>query len=151
MDVKDLLPQKPPLVLLTGFEEGACLEEAVAFVDVTPESPFFEPSLQGVPSCVALEYMAQTMALVVGRKRRSQGLPPQIGFVLGSRRLTVSVPSFACGARYRVKARCVYADESFGSFDCEILSPDGACVASATVTAYQPDGEMTQERLASYG
>ena len=150
-DATPFLPQRPPLVLLSGFEESPELDEVTSFVDVSDSSPFFEREINAVPACVALEYMAQTMALLVGRKRRAQNLPPQIGFVLGSRRLTVSIPGFAVHTRYAVKARCVYADESFGSFDCEILAPDGVRVASATVTAYQPEGEMTQERLEAYG
>lgn len=83
----ELLPQAAPMVLLSGYEPQTDANAVEAFVDVTPQAPFFEPALGGVPSCVALEYMAQAMALCVGLLRRRKGLAPQVGFVLGSRRL----------------------------------------------------------------
>lgn len=145
-----LLPQAPPMVLLSGYDPASADGSVTAFVDVTETSPFFDAALCGVPSCVALEYMAQAMALIVGRSRQAKGLPPQIGFVLGSRRLETFIPFFAKGRRYIVTATCTYEDESFGSFDCEVRARDGACAARATVTAYQPAGEMTPERMGEY-
>lgn len=83
----ELLPQAASMVLLSGYEPQTDANAVEAFIDVTPQAPFFEPALGGVPSCVALEYMAQAMALCVGLLRRRKGLAPQVGFVLGSRRL----------------------------------------------------------------
>ena len=121
----ELLPQARPMVLLSGYEPPADEAAVEAFVDVTPEAPFFEAALDGVPGCVALEYMAQTMALCVGFLRRQKGLPPQIGFVLGSRRLDVRIPSFQ-------------------SFDCSIRDASDRVVASGSLTAFQPgtDGAL---------
>jgi len=146
----ELLPQAEPMVLLSGFEPDVSSDSVSAYVDVTEKSPFFEIESGGVPSCVALEYMAQGMALLVGLMRRAKGLPPQIGFVLGSRKFETFVPFFKNGCRYGVRATCTYQDETFGSFDCEVLSPDGSCAARATMTAFQPEGEMTPEKLREY-
>lgn len=141
-ELASLLPQAAPMILLTGLGPDTAEDSAEAEVAITPDSPFFDVSQDGVPACVALEYMAQTMALVVGRARRRRGLPPKVGFVLGSRRLETFVPRFRNGLRYRVRATCTYEDESFGSFDCAVTGPEGAYVARATLTAFQPDGEM---------
>jgi predicted hotdog family 3-hydroxylacyl-ACP dehydratase len=131
------------MILLSGCEPEGEDDAAVAYVEVTRESPFFDHEAGGVPGCVALEYMAQTMALSSGRKRRRAGLPPAIGFVLGSRRMTVSIPFFREGRRYRVRAKCAYSDEEYGAFDCSVEDQDGAVVASAQITAYQPEaGEL---------
>ena len=147
----DLLPQAAPMILLSGYETPEAENSVSAFVDVGKASPFYEQDLGGVPSCVALEYMAQTMALLVGLTRRRKGLPPQLGFVLGSRKLETTIPVFTAGARYRMTATCTYEDESFGSFDCVIADASGKAVATAVMTAYQPeDGvslETLQERL----
>ena len=132
-----LLPQARPMILLSDYQPSDDPNTAVAFVEVTPESPFYDHAIQGVPSCVALEYMAQTMALCVGTIRRAQGLPPQVGYVLGTRRLDLRVPKFACGVRYRVEAVCTFQDSEFGSFDCKIGDEAGGLVAFATLTAYQ--------------
>ena len=134
----ELLPQAAPMILLSGYGTPAGEDAVEAFVDVTPASPFYEAGLDGVPSCVALEYMAQAMALCVGLRNRRRGVAPQVGFVLGSRRLALKAARFAAGACYRVRAACTFQDESFGSFDCEVRDASGAVAASATLTAFQP-------------
>ena len=138
------------MILLSGYEEPEGEESVVAFVDVGKASPFYEQPLGGVPSCVALEYMAQTMALLVGLRDRRRGQKPRIGFVLGSRKLETRIPCFREGARYRVTATCTYEDESFGSFDCEIEDDGDKVVAKATMTAFQPEGEITTERIREF-
>ena len=148
--LEELLPQAEPMVLLSGYDPDAPAGSVSAYVDVSERSPFFEVEADGVDSCVALEYMAQAMALVVGLSRRAKGLPPQIGFVLGSRKFETFVSHFRRGLRYGVKATCTYEDESFGSFDCEVCCPDGSCAARATMTAFPPGGEMTPEKLREY-
>ena len=146
----ELLPQTEPMILITGCGEPASEDAVSAFVDVTAASPFFERALGGVPACVALEYMAQTMALLVGLRDRRRGVRPRVGFVLGSRKLETKIPCFRAGERYRVAATCTYEDESFGSFDCVIADRDGTEVAKATVTAFQPEGEVTPERVKEF-
>jgi len=143
----ELLPQAGRMVLLSGYDEVAGNDAVTAYVDVDERSAFYERALGGAPSCVALEYMAQAMALLVGLMRRRQGKKPKLGFVLGSRRLETKVACFRRGERYRVTAKCTYEDESFGSFDCAITAASGEVVATATVTAFQPEDGMTPEKL----
>ena len=148
------------MILLSGYSEPTEENVVEAFVDIDEKSPFYEQAIGGVPGCVALEYMAQTMALLVGMYRRRKGLPPQVGFVLGSRRLEIAVPCFLKGTRYRVRAKCTYQDEEFGSFDCEIRTADDGAVredadgtmpvAKGTVTAFQPSGELTPEKMEEF-
>lgn len=150
LQLAELLPQAAPMILLSGYSESTEENAVEAFVDIDEKSPFYEQALEGVPGCVALEYMAQTMALLVGLYRRRKGLPPQVGFVLGSRRLEVAMPCFLKGARYRVRAVCTYQDEEFGSFDCEIRDGQGMMTAKGTLTAFQPSGELTPEKMKEF-
>ena len=138
------------MILLTGYEEPVSEDAVAAFVDVTASSPFYERALGGVPACVTLEYMAQTMALLVGLRDRRRGVSPRVGFVLGSRKLETTIPLYREGARYRITATCTYEDESFGSFDCVIADRNGLEVAKATMTAFQPDGEVTPEKIGEF-
>ena len=146
----ELLPHRPPMVLLDGFKEPSGSGEVEAHVDVTAASPFYEAELGGVPACVALEYMAQTMALGIGILRNRAGMPPKMGFVLGSRKLEVSVPFFKPGERYAIRAENTYQDESFGSFDCTIRDAAGEVVAKAQVTAFQPEDGITPDKLEDF-
>ena len=138
------------MILLSGYEDPAGEDSVVAFVDVGKAAPFYEQARGGVPACVALEYMAQTMALLVGIRDRRRGQKPRIGFVLGSRKLETKIPCFRDGERYRIAATCTYEDESFGSFDCTITDGRGETVATATMTAFQPEGEITTEKIKEF-
>lgn len=148
--LESLLPQANPMIVLSGYVPPENPDEVESWVDIDPSSPFFDRAEDGVPGCVALEYMAQTMALCIGFIRRSRGLAPKLGFVLGSRRLEIHIPFFRRGGRYRVRAVCTYRDESFGSFDCTVGDERGSVVAAAQMTAFQPPGEVTQEVLEDF-
>ena len=118
---------------------------ASAVPDTSPNCIFYDPELKGVPACAAVEYMAQTMALAVGAERRRRGLTPRIGFILGTRRMEVKIATFEGGKRYVANAKCVYDDDEFASFDCSITDPDGATVAAALFTAYQPPERVLEQ------
>ena len=139
----ELLPHRPPMVMLAQVVSVETPGEAVAVADTSSGSVFHDAGLGGVPACVALEYMAQTMALAVGAERRRKGEPPKVGFVLGARRLDVTVPAFESGKRYVVRATCACADDALASFDCSITGPEGETVATATLTAYQPSAPQS--------
>lgn len=142
--VEDVLPHDPPMVLLSSFDPSSFTEESLtAYVDIGEDSPFYDSSLGGVPAVFALEYMAQTMAALVGLKRRRLRLPPRIGFVLGSRSLKVGTDRFEKGNRYRIDAAMGFTDGSFASFDVKIADPAGETLAQGTINAFEPeDGEI---------
>ena len=142
--VFDLLPHRPPMVLLSDVLSVEVPNVASAVADTSPSCIFYEDALNGVPSCIALEYMAQTMALAVGAERRRMGKPPKVGFVLGTRRLNVTVPCFDSSKRYVTAVKCTYSDDEFASFDCTIAAPSGKTVAAASLTAFQPLGEPVE-------
>lgn len=149
-NLESLLPQARPMILLSGYDPNSSGYVVDAWVDVSPASPFYEVEPGGVPGCIALEYMAQTMALGIGILRNRAGLPPKMGFVLGSRKLEVSVPFFKPGERYAIRAENTYQDESFGSFDCTIRDAAGEVVAKAQVTAFQPEDGITPDELEDF-
>ena len=141
----DFLPHRPPMIMLAELISVDVPGVASAVPDTSPNCIFYDPELKGMPACAALEYMAQTMAIAVGVERRRRGQTPKVGFVLGTRRLEVKIATFESGKRYVANAKCVYDDEAFASFDCSIMDPDGAMVATARLTAYQPPESMLEQ------
>jgi predicted hotdog family 3-hydroxylacyl-ACP dehydratase len=109
----------------------------VCGVTIRPDSMFCD-GVNGVPSWVGLEYMAQTASTYSGIDEARAGKKATIGLLLGSRRYTTEVPYFAIGMRLRVEAHMVLRDDTdLVAFDCKIL--DGERVlASADVKAYRP-------------
>jgi predicted hotdog family 3-hydroxylacyl-ACP dehydratase len=86
---------------------------------------------------VVLEYMAQTIGALAGLRARASGEPPRVGFLLGTRDLSLSVPGFAVGDEIVVAAHRVFGDEAIGSFDCTATRA-GVPVAAGTLNVYLP-------------
>ncbi len=135
--VAELLPHGPPMILIDEVVEAA-EGRIAARVTLRPGSMFVEGDR--VPAIVAIEYMAQTIGAYAGLRARATGHPPRIGFLLGTRELTLEVDAFAVGDELRIEARHVWGDERIGSFQCEVLRA-GRTLASALVNVYEGNEE----------
>lgn len=135
--IEDLLPHRPPLLLLDGLIcSGSDYVEV--FVDHN-EPSLYSDSLGHVPSWVGIEYMAQCISVFGGLERRRQGLPPTIGFLLGTRRYTAYTQYFNQGTRVVVRAVQSYrSEENIVQFRCCIRC-DGELLAEADIKAIQPE------------
>lgn len=130
----DLLPHNPPMVLLD--EVVAHRDDFIhTTVTIQADSQFCENGQ--VPSYVAIEYMAQAVGVWNGLIARQQGIPPKIGFLVGSRRLTLEVPGFKIGEKLDVYGQANYTDGAMAAFDCWI-EIQGLRVAEGGLNVYQP-------------
>lgn len=132
--VAQLLPHRPPMVLLdeaVGYDE-AC---AVAVAVIGPDHPFLQP--EGVPTHLGIELMAQACGVYVGAHAQADGRPVRLGYLLGTRDFRAHNDWFRPGDRLEVTAAVVFRDDGMGVFDCRIAR-DGAVVAEAQLTVYQP-------------
>ena len=132
------VPQRGAMRLLERIVE-VDEERAVAQARVPADGLFTREG--EVPAWVGIEYMAQTIsAWAAGRARRNgSGDEPRMGLLLGSRRYTAHRAAFPAGALLRIEARCeLIGDNGLGLFDCRI-DMDGAPVASARVSVFEPD------------
>jgi len=129
----DLLPHKPPMVLIDavrGWEPGR-LEATVV---VRPGIAFFEPA-QGVPAHVGMEYMAQACGAYAGLQAMAAGEPVRVGLLLGTRRYLAHVGWFEPGQELGVKIAELFRDGSIGMFDCRI-EHEGWTLATAQLSVY---------------
>lgn len=133
--VCDLLPHRPPMVLLD--EIVSCdAASAVAKTTIRRTSPFIAGG--GVPVYVGLEYMAQVCGAYAGAIARAKGEAVKIGFLLGTRQYRAHVPRFRVGEQLTISASVLYLDSEMAAFDCRI-EIDGRLAAEAQLTVYQPD------------
>ncbi len=132
----DVLPQKPPMVLLDAIVSHTD-DETVCSVRIDPASPF--ASTDGsIPSWLALEYMAQCAAAHSGVCDREKGNAIRLGFLLGSRRVTFHVPHFDAGVQLSVSAKSTWNDGELASFACSVSDDRGATLAECELSAYSP-------------
>lgn len=132
----EVLPHEGRMLLLDEMLDAG--EEHVSCaVTIRPDSMFCD-GVNGVPSWVGLEYMAQTVSTYSGIDEARAGLRPTIGLLLGSRRYKTEVPFFPIGVRLTVEAHLLLRDENdLVAFDCKIRDGDRV-LASGDVKAYRP-------------
>ena len=135
----DLLPHRPPMVLIDEVESFDFENKRlVARVTITEKQLFYTAG--GVPNWVAIEYMAQAAAALVGYhdKHLAPDLPVRPGLMLGTRKLDLKLARFAAGKTYRIVAENVFNDADAASFACSIEDEAGETVATANLNAYRP-------------
>ena len=135
----ELLPHRPPMVLIDAVESfDAEAKRLTARVTIGENQMFFDG--QGVPNWVAIEYMAQTAAALVGYYDRhvAPGQPVRPGLLLGTRKLDLKLERFEAGKTYRIVAENAFSDSDAASFVCRIEDDTGETVATANLNAYRP-------------
>ena len=137
--LEDLLPHRPPMVLIDGVESfDAAAMRLVARVTIREDQLFYVEG--GVPNWVAIEYMAQAAAALVGYhdKLLAPDRPVRPGLMLGTRKLDLRLARFEAGKTYHIMAENVFNDADAASFACRIEDETGETVATATLNAYRP-------------
>jgi predicted hotdog family 3-hydroxylacyl-ACP dehydratase len=130
--VHDVLPHAGRMVLLTSIVDHT-ETRTTCTVDVEPGTAFSDAD-GGVPAWVALEYMAQCIAAHGGLRARAAGDPITIGFLLGSRSVTLHTPRFTPGQRLEVEAAHVWGEQDLFSFACTVRDAGtGATLVEGTL------------------
>jgi predicted hotdog family 3-hydroxylacyl-ACP dehydratase len=104
---------------------------------IRADNIFFHPG-HGVPAYVGFELMAQTISAYDGLRRRRNGLPPAIGFLIGCRRYETDRAYFREGERLTIEATSLLGEDGMASFDCRILDDQGGVAASGVINVYRP-------------
>jgi predicted hotdog family 3-hydroxylacyl-ACP dehydratase len=140
--IESVVPHRPPMMLIDEIVSRQA-DGIVAMVAIRRAGLFFQPG-RGVPSHVALEWMAQTCAAFAGCEAIDNGGAVRIGFLLGTRDFCASRAWFAEGERLYVRARLEYRDDELANFACEVTdSLEGPSVARANLNVYQPHDAAT--------
>ena len=91
-------------------------EDAALFADASGQ----------VPGFVALEWMAQCIAVHGGLRARAVSQPPRVGMLLGTRRLQLHCDGFAPGSAWLVEATPrKEADHGMIAFACAVSDESG--------------------------
>ncbi|MGI5860850.1 MAG: 3-hydroxylacyl-ACP dehydratase [Myxococcales bacterium] len=131
--VEELLPHSAPMILV---------DEVLAYeasgvrgrVKIREDSMFVKDGR--VPAVVAIEYMAQAIGLHAGFEARRKGNPVRIGYLLGTREMSLEVDNFEVGDELEIEVERLFGEEQLGSFRCSV-SRAGKQVASAVLSVYQ--------------
>ena len=132
----EVLPHEGRMLLLDEMLDAGP-EHVTCAVTIRSDTMFCD-GVNGVPSWVGLEYMAQTACTYSGIEEAREGKRPSIGLLLGSRRYKAEAPYFPIGTTLRVHAELLLRDESdLVAFACTIADGDRV-LAHGDVKAYRP-------------
>lgn len=129
-----LLPLKPPMILLQE-PIGYADDRFCAGLSIQSDTLFLQES--GVPSYIALEYMAQTAGAMAGLFALLSGKPVSIGLLLGTRNFHTSRNWYRIGDRLTIFAETKYHDEEMGAVACKVMV-EGDITAEAQLNLYRP-------------
>ena len=145
-DLTKLIPQRAPMVFLSGVEKFDYDNQTlVTRVDIRDTDLLYDASIGGVPSCASLEFMAQSIACCVGLNdlHNHPGKEPVVGFVLGSRKISVLSPVYLVNHSYFVHIKSMFCDDNIASFDCQIVDENNNLIANGALNAFRPDDIQT--------
>lgn len=133
----DYIPHDAGMALIENISDIA--EGYIECSVKTASSYLFRDENDKIPSWTGIEYMAQTIAAYAGWMDRKDGKPVSVGFLLGSRNLTLQTDFFEDETIY-IQANLIFRNEELGSFKCLILSEDKKSIlAEAVVNVFQPE------------
>ena len=142
--IEELVRHRAPMLLLDRVEnEGH--RTTTCGLTIREDSTFLEDG--AVPSFVALEYMAQCVAVHAGLCGVRNGQQPRIGYLVGARDVDFLVDEFRVGEHLRVIASHVWGDDELGQYRVHLES-NGRRVAQAILSVYQANGKEAESREA---
>lgn len=139
--IEQVLAHEAPMILIDSLnhysEESACCA-----VTITEHSPFYNPTLGGVPSYIGVEYMAQSIAAYAGALANDCEQEIKIGFLIGSRKYQTYHSVFKHNATLAIKVQKLYQEESgLSVFDCQIWAQD-TLLSEAKINVFQPENPL---------
>ena len=131
----ELLPHAGDMILIDAIER---FDDEQIFTRLTVKSDgLFNLPDGSLPAWVGVELMAQSVAAFAGCHARQKGNPPELGFLLGTRKFECNVEAFAPGSELTIHGlRSLEDDNGMGVFECHIHG-DGIH-ASARLSVFRP-------------
>ncbi len=133
--ITELVPHRATMLLVDRvLEEGP--ERVRVETTVRRDMPFVTD--EGFPAWAGIELMAQAVASWAGLQRLRDGLPVELGFLVGTRRYDCHEASFPVGSRLEIAAQQeMVAGNGLAVFLCSIWR-EGREVATAQLNVFQP-------------
>ena len=158
--VADLVPHAAPMLLIDRVCDAGP-NHLLAEVKIDKTVMFYEKD-RGVPTYVGIEHIAQAVAAYAGWRGR-QSAPdtaPAIGYLLGTRKMTLTRDWFETGSQLHVYVENIFEDGEMGVFKGEISvvsgdqnanenNEDTALIVSAQINVYQPGDAAGTETAAT--
>jgi len=102
-ELQTIIPHKGKMLLLSRVIEYDIEHSIRAEYDITGNCIFYDPVLDGVPSWAGFEFIAQTISVLTGIRKRERGEKPNIGFILSIPSMRMEIPLFKNGSTVEIR------------------------------------------------
>lgn len=137
-ELRAIIPHRGKMVLLSRVTAYNKKEYSLsAEYDIGPDCLFYDPPLQGVPSWVGVECMAQGISALSGIISRDEGKEPRPGFILSISQLKLAVPLLRSGTVIQIQVQEDCRINGVFTYDCQISGP--FFVGGAKLTVMEAD------------
>ena len=144
-ELLSIIPHKGKMVLLSRITDYNLENQTIeAEYDITKECIFYDPQIEGVPTWVGFEFIAQSIAAISGLKEKLKNKPPKLGFVLGVSQARINAPFFKLGSIVKIKTKETENEYPIMYFVGELFVNDQK-IFSGRLTVMEADDEQKQK------
>ena len=140
IDLEKILPHSAPMILVSKVLNYSLEQKTLqASVTITSNDVFYSSLLDGTPSYVGIEYIAQTVGCLSGIVSLHRNEPIKLGFLLGGRQIKIYEDVFKRGKTYIISIKEILSDKNFSSIEGSITDENNSLIMTATLNAYLSD------------
>jgi len=130
-ELAEVMAHKGKMVLLSRVTEydinTRCLK---AEYDVSERCLFYNPGMDGVPSYMCFEFMAQAISALSGITGKILGKPPMMGFILSVSSLEIKLPLFKPGTIIQIAVNEEQKIDAVSTFSCSAAIAENEAAAA---------------------
>jgi len=123
-ELQTLIPHKGKMMLLDRVIDYDIEHSISAEYNITKNCLFYDPVLDGVPSWAGFEFLAQTISVLTGIRKREKGEKPTIGFILSIPSMRMEIPVFKNGDSLEIRAKETDCTDMIYTFEGAIFLKD---------------------------
>ena len=123
-ELQTLIPHKGKMMLLDRVIDYDIEHSIRAEYNITKSCLFYDPVLDGVPSWAGFEFLAQTISVLTGIRKREKGEKPTIGFILSIPSMRMEIPVFKNGDSLEIRAKETDCTNMIYTFEGAIFLKD---------------------------
>ena len=139
-DLTPWLPMLPPAILIDQVLDWG--DDYIKCAVLNRGHNHFSYPDGRIPSCVCIEYIAQSACVFDGIYRSERSLPPRLAFLLGTRKIAINKAFFQPNEAITIHTRVIMKlEDSTYVFSSDIFSAEETTpiVENAIVKAIAPD------------
>ena len=149
-ELQTLIPHKGKMMLLDRVIDYDIEHSIRAEYNITKNCLFYDPALDGVPSWAGFEFMAQTISVLTGIRKRGKGEKPTIGFILSIPSMRMVIPVFKNGDSLEIRAKETDCTDMIYTFEGAIFLKDKKVIEGSLMVMEVSDEKykiLTSERI----